>query len=340
MKQLMTTNSIADLLTLAHKKKSAPILVIGDVMLDHYQYGRVERISPEAPVPVVHIESEEFKLGGAANVANNINKLNGKTYLMGVIGEDRNGRILEKLLCDNNISNTLLKKKDYTTSTKTRIVAKSQQLLRIDRELTSVDYSGELAEIVKKVMNNYKVIVISDYGKGAIGKPLLDTLVQSSSLVLIDPKQKNFLTYKEPYIITPNKKEAENFSGIHIDGKQSLLKAGYTILKKTGAYNLLITLGQEGMVLFKNQGEIVLHLPALGRKVYDVTGAGDTVLSAIALGLSKKMSLLESCIFANICAGIVVGKRGTAFPTWDEIFLNSNKWQDYLKITQWKQQTQ
>jgi len=335
MKQSMKANSIADLLTLTHKKYSHPILVIGDIMLDHYLFGNVERISPEAPVPVVHIESEEYKLGGAANVANNIKKLYGKTYLMGVVGEDLNGNILEKLLRDNNISNTLLKKKNYTTTTKTRIIAKSQQLLRIDKELTSVDYSGELAKLVKKVMDNYKVIVISDYGKGAIGSPLLKTLHCSSSFILIDPKPKNFQNYREPYIITPNKKEAEIFSGIQINGKQSLLKAGDIILKKTGAHNLLITLGEDGMVLFEDQGKVVLHLPALGRKVYDVTGAGDTVLSALALGLAKEMSLLESCIFANICAGIVVGKRGTAFPTWDEIFLNSNKWNEYLKITQW-----
>ena len=337
MKQLMTTTSIVELLNTLHKRDCEPILIVGDVMLDHYQYGKVERISPEAPVPIVNIKSEEFKLGGAANVANNITKLKGTTYLIGVIGDDLNGDVLLKLLNKNKIPNTLLKKKDYFTTTKTRIIAKSQQLLRIDKEQIHHDFSYHLTKIVQKFLPEFKIIIISDYGKGAIGKSLIDMLCSSSALVLIDPKERNFKNYRKPFIMTPNKKEAEDLSGIHIDTKESLLKAGEIIIEKTGTTNLLITLGEQGMVLFENKGKLVLHLPALTRKVYDVTGAGDTVLSALALGLSKKMSLIESCIFANICAGIVVGKMGTSYPEWQEIFDNSNKWKKYLQIKPWKE---
>ncbi|GAB6886597.1 D-glycero-beta-D-manno-heptose-7-phosphate kinase [Desulfothermus okinawensis JCM 13304] len=309
-------------------------------MLDHYQYGAVERISPEAPVPVVKIEKEEFKLGGAANVANNIKKLGGDPYLLGVVGNDRAGDVLIDLLFENKIHNTLIKIENHPTTTKTRILAKSQQLLRIDKESTSEDHSHKLLQVLHEILPTFQLVIVSDYGKGTIGKDVLLLLQNSKAKVLIDPKERNYSFYKKPFIITPNKKEAEGFSGIRITDKESLIEAGRKIIEKTECYNLLITLGKQGMVLFENQGNFVYHLPTLARKVYDVTGAGDTVLSALAYGLSKKIDIVKSCIFANICAGIVVGKMGTSFPEWDEIQSDSRIWDNQMKITLWQEQTQ
>ncbi len=325
-----------ELLENIKNNKGKRILIVGDIILDHYLYGNVERISPEAPVPIVRIEAEEYKLGGAANVANNIISLGGIVLLVGIVGDGQEGNILKRLLGEKGIENVLIEIKEVPVIEKTRIIAQSQHLLRIDREDDSKDLSPHLKEVVREFCYESSCVVVSDYGKGSVGKSILDVLENCPSKVLIDPKMRNYINYKGPFLITPNKKEAEEMSGIKIVDKESIIKAGFKIIKNTRASNLLITLGGKGMVLFEDSGNRVVHLPAMARKVYDVTGAGDTVLSGIALGLSKGASLLDCCIFANICAGIVVGKMGTSTPLWGEIIEDGKKWSSYFKIEVWK----
>jgi len=336
MKQYQRKIYLNNIISHIKQTQAKPVLIIGDIMLDHYVYGVVNRISPEAPVPIVEITFEEFKLGGAANVANNLSALGEEPLLIGVIGHDEDGSKLKKILNEKSIPHRLVELKDFPTTKKTRIIAQNQQVIRLDRENYSVNHWPHLKNVLLKSKNKFEIVVISDYGKGVVEKELLYEISNWKCMVLIDPKKRNFSNYQSSYLITPNRAEAEELSKIPISNQNDIIQAGKKILKKIKTQNLLITLGSDGMVLFEKRGERIIHLPAMARKVYDVTGAGDTVLSAVAFGLSKGLSLLDSCIFANICAGIVVGKLGTSVPLWEEIEPINGKWEEYLNIELWE----
>ncbi len=335
MKQWKIEKTLKDIVSQVKERPSASILVVGDIILDHYQYGKVERISPEAPVPIVLIQNEEYKLGGAANVANNLSALGEHPHLIGVVGKDLDAKEIEGLVKQKTIPCNLISSDKCPTIKKTRIIAQNQQVLRLDREVSNTSHWDIVYPVLSKFKDKFELIIISDYGKGVVGRELLEELSNWKTLLLIDPKKRNFNNYKGCFLLTPNRKEAEELSGVVLNNRESIIEAGRLILKKTNAENLLITLGSEGMVLFESGGGDVFHLPAISRRVFDVTGAGDTVLSAIALGLSKGLSLIESCVFANICAGIVVGKVGTSVVLWEDIEPLNGKWESYLKLNKW-----
>jgi D-beta-D-heptose 7-phosphate kinase/D-beta-D-heptose 1-phosphate adenosyltransferase len=302
------------------------ILVLGDMMLDRFIWGAVSRISPEAPVPVVEIKTESTRLGGAANVASNIRSLGGIPVPIGVIGNDSEGdRLREEFRTLGSPTGGLVIDKSRPTSIKTRIIAHHQQVCRTDREDRSSLSSGIQSRVADKfsaALQSAAAVIVSDYAKGLISSPLLRrTLPRAKSarkIICIDPKMKDFAIYKPATVITPNTMEAEHASGIAISGTRDLLRAGKKILSDSGIKHLLVTRGEEGMALFENDTKVTC-IPTVAKEVFDVTGAGDTVISTLALGLVSGLSILESAILSNIAAGIVVGKLGTASVTPEEL---------------------
>jgi rfaE bifunctional protein kinase chain/domain len=287
------------------------IAVIGDIILDKYLWGEVERISPEAPVPIVDVKKETVSLGGAANVANNIVSLGATAYMVGVIGDDENGRIIEKLLKDRGINPVLLKDLSRPTVEKTRVIAVSQQLIRIDREdRKPLNYEIEesLIKSIEKIKENIDGFIVSDYGKGVITNKVIGYIKSLKKSIFVDPKPSNFDLYKDITIMTPNKKEA--YEGSKLDKSLPVEEVGKKIMKQLNLNQLLITLGSEGMALFEGEG--IIKIPAKARKVFDVTGAGDTVISVLALSKLSGGSWEESATISNYAAGYVVGEIGTA----------------------------
>ena len=308
------------------KLADLPIAVIGDVMLDRYIWGKADRISPEAPVPVVFVEGETARLGGAANVAWNVRALGAMPLLFGTIGNDRYGHQLTALMKKNDISAEYLVIDDgRPTTSKSRIIARGQQVVRIDREnLLDIGRSIE-NRIVKSILSKLDVtegIIISDYGKGAISGGMLRKIIPAAKaenkFIGIDPKERHFNLYKNASIVTPNVKEASDATAVKIMNEKSLLRAGRKLMKTTGAENILITRGAEGMSIFYSDGHIE-HFPTLAHQVYDVTGAGDTVISVFIAVASAGGTLREAAIIASHAAGIVVGKLGTAVASTEEI---------------------
>ncbi|GAB6072840.1 D-glycero-beta-D-manno-heptose-7-phosphate kinase [Venenivibrio stagnispumantis] len=296
--------------------KKAKILVIGDIILDKYLWGNVERISPEAPVPVVEVIKENYNLGGASNVANNIASLNAEAILIGVVGKDENAKILKNLLEEKNIKYALVEDKERPTIEKTRIIAVSQQLLRIDREnkaKLSKEIEEEIIKNIKNVLDKVDSIIVSDYGKGVITQNIMDLLVSSGKMIFVDPKPSNFMLYKNTTILTPNRKEA--YELVKADKEESLENVAKKIMENLNLQRVLITLSSEGMALFEK--DKVIKIPAKAKKVYDVTGAGDTVISVLSMAKSIGASWEESAIIANYAAGYVVGEIGTATVTED-----------------------
>ena len=294
------------------------ILVVGDLILDKYLWGEVERISPEAPVPVVDVKEEIFKLGGACNVGWNISKLDGNVYIAGVIGNDENGKILKNMLEENNINPLLVIDKNRPTIEKTRVLAVSQQLLRIDRESRKKLENSlieNLIEKINKVISSIDGIIVSDYGKGVITKKIMSYLISTGKPIFVDPKPENFELYKGITIMTPNKKEAYNC--VKKDRSYPIEDIGKEIMEKLGIENLLITLGSEGMALFEK--DKITKISAKAKKVFDVTGAGDTVISVLTLAKVSGANWLESAILSNLAAGYVVGEIGTAAISRDEL---------------------
>ena len=303
-----------------------PIAVIGDVMLDRYIWGDTERISPEAPVPVVSVDGETARLGGAANVALNIRSLGAKPLLFGVIGEDLFAQKFLELLNNFEIDEKFLAvDSSRPTTSKTRIIARGQQVLRIDRE-NYIDISKKvekkLLDRIIDSLDNFSAIVISDYGKGVISRSFLRKLVsiatEKKKFITVDPKEHHFKLYRNVSIITPNTKEAGDAVGIKIHDYDSLLKAGKKLKKLTMAKNILITRGSEGMSLFYDDGS-VKDFPTVAKQVYDVTGAGDTVAGVFTSIVAAGGTLDEAAIISSHAAGIVVGKLGTATATIEEI---------------------
>jgi len=305
------------------KKK---VLVLGDVMLDRFVWGAVSRISPEAPVPVVEVRKETTCLGGAANVAANVRSLGGEPLPLAVVGNDAEGELLKAKFRELGTAvGGIFIDKARPTSIKTRIIAHHQQICRTDREdrtSLSPDLRRKVAAWFRAHLEIADAVIVSDYAKGLISLSLLRQVLPlaraAQKPVCVDPKLKNLASYRPATVITPNLLETELASGMNIVTEQDLLRAGRKILRKTGIDHLLVTRGEHGMALFDADSRIT-QIPTLAREVFDVTGAGDTVISALALGLVAGLSVLEAAILSNIAAGIVVAKLGTAAATPDEL---------------------
>ncbi len=302
------------------------ILVIGDLMLDEFIWGEVSRISPEAPVPVVEVKRESFCPGGASNVGSNIRALGGTSVICGVLGNDIHGRRLAEELRKQKVdlAGVILDSKRPTTL-KTRIIAHTQQVVRVDREQIRPLASAELERMVafvEKTIGEVDALILEDYGKGVIVPGLLEPVValarRKKKIVTVDPKEEHFRFYRHVTAITPNAHEAGRAAGIKIVDEKSLLAAGARLLKRLKLKAALITRGDEGMTLFEASGKIT-HISTVAREVYDVTGAGDTVIGAFTLALAAGASMPEAAYLSNFAAGIVVGKVGVATATAEEL---------------------
>lgn len=304
----------------------ARVLVIGDIILDEYIWGDVSRISPEAPVPIVEIRKEEKRLGGAANVVNNIFSLRGQTDLCGVIGDDSRGREVLKNLSDLGLkTNGVFVDPARCTSTKTRVLGHTQQMMRIDREVKRAidgDITPKVLGFVDQLIGSIDAIIIADYGKGVITSSLMegirDLTAGTNIIIGVDPKPINFEYYHGIDVITPNHHEAGAFCRFEIHDEETLVRAGMKMLDELDCRSVLITQGKDGMTLFQKGCE-PSHVPTVARKVFDVSGAGDTVIATFCLGLASGMDPELAAVISNFAAGIVVGEVGTSVVTVDEL---------------------
>jgi D-beta-D-heptose 7-phosphate kinase / D-beta-D-heptose 1-phosphate adenosyltransferase len=304
--------------------KSPKILVIGDLMIDHYLWGNSERISPEAPVPIVKIHSESTLLGGAGNVVSNLNAFGANIHVISVLGDCDNSTILIKLLEDINIDTTnLIIEKGRIASKKTRIIVSKQQVVRYDRECVdeiNTQSQKKLLEYFKKNVEKYEIIILSDYGKGVLTfnltQALIDLANKSGKKVLVDPKGLDYSKYRGAYLLTPNLKEASEATQIDISNKSSLNKA-ITLLKSKFELDIsIITLSERGVALYDK--ELRIH-PAEVREVFDVTGAGDTIIASLGFALACDLDIDSGVKFANLAAAVVIGKIGSANATLNEV---------------------
>ncbi|MDR3111759.1 MAG: D-glycero-beta-D-manno-heptose-7-phosphate kinase [Elusimicrobiota bacterium] len=306
--------------------KKQTVLVIGDVMIDKFIWGKVSRISPEAPVPVVEVAKETEVLGGAANVASNITSLGAKSFIISAIGNDYNGKLLTNLFAEKKINtNFLVYENKRPTITKTRVIAASQQLIRVDREIKghfSHLTENEIIKNITDILPKTNAVIISDYGKGAVSPNILKKIISLAEKckipVTVDPKIEYFKKYRKVTTITPNTKEAiEGMNAKNIKTDDALAKLGRKILKTLRSKSVLITRSEKGMMLIEN--DKITNIPTRAKEVYDVTGAGDTVISAMTLALSAKADLVSAAEIANFAAGIVVAKLGTATTSTEEL---------------------
>ncbi len=316
---MAATTRRADPAAVVARFRRVKVLVAGDLMLDHFVWGSVDRISPEAPVPVVRVTAESRRLGGAANVVHNLHALGGRVAACGVIGTDAAGRdLLDELRRLGVDAEGVVQSRSAVTTRKTRIIAHQQQVVRLDREDEGRRDSSAAARargFLLAHLGDADVVVISDYGKGLVTPELLAALAAMRRRrpfpLLIDPKKANFAHYRGASLLTPNRDEASQASGIEIRDAASLARAGAELLARWEADAVLITRGEQGMSLFA-RGAPARHFPTVARRVYDVTGAGDTVVAACALALGAGASLEAAAVLANHAAGIVVGEVGTA----------------------------
>lgn len=300
------------------------VLVVGDVMLDEFIWGTVERISPEAPVPVVNVTAESRLLGGAANVVNNIVSAGGKAALTGVVGNDRSGRDVTRMLEELGADPSgMIADRNRPTTIKTRVVAHAQQVVRYDRESRqpiSRTPQTKVFEYLETMRDKADAVIVSDYGKGLITQELMDRVrtvfSRPDRVIAVDPKVQNFNLYQKVTVITPNTNEASLGSGIKIESEETLIQAGNKILHDLECSSVLVTRGENGMALFE-RGRPVVCIPTVAREVYDVTGAGDTVIAIMTLGRAAGLDRLEAAILANFAAGVVVGEVGTSAVTAD-----------------------
>jgi rfaE bifunctional protein kinase chain/domain len=296
------------------------ILVVGDIMLDRYWFGEVSRISPEAPVPIVRVEKCEERLGGAANVARNAAALGARTALLGVVGQDEAGNKVEALLTELSIQAALNRDPTISTIVKLRVIGRQQQLLRIDFEErpTKRVLQDKLTQF-NALMPEYDIIVLSDYAKGSLVNvaEMIAAAKKLSKRILVDPKGDDFSRYKGASILTPNKSELRHIVGSW-DSEEQLTAKAQQLRKDLELEALLLTRSEEGMTLYTSQGQT--DFPAVAREVYDVSGAGDTVIASLATMLGAGMTLVEAVEVANRAGGIVVGKLGTATVTRKELF--------------------
>lgn len=308
------------------KFSSVKILVIGDLILDEFIWGEVSRISPEAPVPVVWVKSESSMPGGAANVANNIASLGAKVHIAGVVGNDERAGILKKGLTERGINiDGVIVDDTRPTILKTRVVAHHQQVVRIDREKIEGIPTGaadKIIDYVKSIIDKMDAIIIEDYGKGVISTRLLKEVLgvakKKKKIITVDPKEEHFSYYKGVTAITPNHHEAARAVGVKAEDKGGILKIGKSLLKKLNCEGVLVTLGENGMQLFQKNGAVT-HIPTVAQEVFDVSGAGDTVISTFTLALALGIDMKDAAYVSNIAAGIVVGKVGIAVITQKEL---------------------
>jgi rfaE bifunctional protein kinase chain/domain len=300
----------------------ARVLVVGDVMLDRYWYGEVSRISPEAPVPVVLVneKKEDLRLGGAANVAHNCAAIGARTQLLSVVGNDASGRTLEKLLRKVGVEARLLRDRSIRTTEKLRVIGRQQQLLRLDfeRAPSREVLASKLADY-KNALSDCDVVVLSDYGKGGMAHiaQMIALARKAGKRVLVDPKGDDYSRYRGASVITPNRQEFREVAGAWAD-EQDLARRAESLRRELKLEALLVTRGAEGMTLFRGGRKI--HIKTEAREVFDVTGAGDTVIAALAVMLAAGADLEAAVRTANRAAGIVVGKLGTAVASYEEIF--------------------
>ncbi len=294
-------------------------------MIDRYVWGRVKRISPEAPVPVVEVTEENLLLGGAANVANNVLSLGGRVFITGAVGADETGKILINKFREKGLgTDGIILDGSRPTTVKTRVIAHSQQVVRFDREVKSDISRSTLSSIldyVKDCLPEIKGIIISDYCKGLITRTLIRKILEIAGpdvFIAVDPKIGHFDYYRGASLITPNINEASYGSGIDITDEKSLFAAGRVLLARLQGKAVIITRGDEGMTLFEKSGKVT-NIPTCAREIYDVSGAGDTVIAALTLCHAAGASLKDAAVLANHAAGVVVGKIGTAVATRQEI---------------------
>ena len=323
------------------KNKAPNVLVIGDLMIDHYLWGSCDRISPEAPVQVVNINSESAVLGGAGNVINNLKALGANVDVISVIGECEVSNELVKLLSDIQVDTKyLITQKNRISSKKTRIVASQQQVIRYDREsIDEINIKSQktILDFFKKTVNNYDVVLLSDYGKGVLTFDLTQSLIniskQNNKKLLADPKGLDYSKYKGAFLLTPNKKEASEATRIKIQDNESLIYAIKDIKEKCDLEFSPITLSDQGIAIFDTK--LRVH-PTTAKEVFDVTGAGDTVLASLGFALSCHENIDEAVKFANLASGVVVGKIGSATATLNEIVeyessLNKSSSDEHIK---------
>lgn len=308
---------------IAEKFKKSKIMVIGDIMIDEYMWGAVNRISPEAPVPVVEVEEVTFRLGGAANVVQNLCKIEVEPILVSVIGNDQNGEKLRSMLSNIHCSSEFLcQSDDRPTTIKTRIMAKHQQVVRADYELSTSLKSSELhnlLEIFETVISRVQGVIIADYGKGVICSDFLEKIISACSTknlyIAVDPKERHFNLYNGATVITPNLKEAHTSLGLPYSGRISdseIQELGWKLVNTFNLTYLLLTLSERGMGVFEKKGKRFTHLPTVAKKVYDVTGAGDTVISLFSAAMVCGATPVEAAFIANHGAGLIVAELGTS----------------------------
>ena len=323
------------------KGKSPKILVIGDLMIDHYLWGSCERISPEAPVQVINVKNESSVLGGAGNVINNLNALGARVDVISVVGDCEISEELKELLADIRVNTQyLITQKDRITSKKSRIIASQQQVVRYDRESTdeiSHESQKKILDTFKSIISDYDAVLLSDYGKGILTFELTQSLIavanKNSKKVLVDPKGLDYSKYKGAFLLTPNKKEASKATQISIRDDESLTQAITQLKTECDLDVSLITLSEQGVAIYDDK--LRTH-PTVAREVFDVTGAGDTVLASLGFALACKYEIDDAVEFANLAAGVVVGKIGSATATLNEIIeyessLNKSTSDEHIK---------
>lgn len=299
--------------------KDVRVLVIGDLILDQFIWGDVSRISPEAPVPVVWVKRESFMPGGASNVASNLRSLGGAVHLVGVIGDDENGAILKGELEQKGIiTRGICTDSSRPTILKTRVVAQHQQVVRIDREKVehlSDSVQSRMMAYIESALDEVDAVIIEDYGKGVITSKVLAKIVpiarRKNKIISVDPKEEHFNFYRGVTVITPNNHEAARAVGFELKDKDTLEKAGRKLLEKIGCRIVLITLGENGMAVFQ-KGKPMRHIPTVAQEVFDVSGAGDTVIATYTLSLAAGADPVQAAHISNCAGGIVVGKIGIA----------------------------
>ncbi len=295
------------------------LLVVGDVMLDRYWFGDTGRISPEAPVPVVQVEKIDERLGGAANVARNASALGAQTTILGVVGEDEAGKRIEQLLFESGVQSQLQTDGNVPTTVKLRVIARQQQLIRLDFEEapSQISLDAKLKRF-KSLLPNTDIVILSDYGKGALEQvsAMIELANASKKLVLVDPKGDAYDKYKGATVLTPNRSELRQVVG-QWSSEDDLTLRAQSLRKNLGLGALLLTRSEEGMTLFTDKG--TEHVRAQAREVFDVSGAGDTVIAALAVAMGAGWSLERAMALANRAGGIVVGKLGTATVSVEEL---------------------
>lgn len=303
------------------------ILVVGDVMVDAFIYGQVSRISPEAPVPVVEVTGEKYMPGGAANVASNIVAVGGRSAILGSVGDDEAGKRLMATLTGRGIDvSRMTADSSRPTIMKTRVIAHHQQVVRFDREIKGVPSESVISGLIKgfkSAATSADAVIISDYGKGVINRKMLDVVIPCCSArnipITVDPKIEHFLDYKNVTSITPNLYEAADGMKVSLPDTEAAVRAlGAAIVKKLGCRTLIITRGEKGMTLFGESGRIT-DMPTRAKEIFDVTGAGDTVIAVFTLALAAGADFIDAAELANYAAGIVVGKLGTATVSSEEL---------------------